>query len=110
MDSITVAELKSLLDSDSSDVVLVDVRNPAEAEVAVIAGSHLIPLATIQSGEAVEQVRELTRGKRLFVHCKMGGRSARAAEALAEHGLSAINVSGGIDAWAEQVDPSMARY
>ncbi|WP_413442171.1 molybdopterin-synthase adenylyltransferase MoeB [Synechococcus sp. MIT S1220] len=110
MDSITVAELKSLLDSDASDVVLVDVRNPAEAEVAVIAGSHLIPLATIQSGEAVEQVRELTRGKRLFVHCKMGGRSARAAEALAEHGLSAINVAGGIDAWAEQVDPSMARY
>ena len=110
MDTITVAELKSLLETAADDVVLVDVRNPSEAEVAVIEGRHLIPLSTIQSGEAVEQVRELALGKRLFVHCKMGGQSARAAEALAQHGLSAINVSGGIDAWAEEVDPSMPRY
>ena len=57
MDSISVIELKSLLDGSPDDVVLLDVRNPAEAEVAVIPGAVLIPLATIKSGEAIERIR-----------------------------------------------------
>ena len=83
---------------------------PSEAELAVIEGSCLIPLATIESGESLDQVRALAQGKRLFVHCKLGGRSARAVQMLASHGIDAINVEGGIDAWAQQVDPSMAHY
>ena len=110
IDSISVTELKQVLDSGLDDVVLIDVRNPAEAEVASIAGSHLIPLSTIDSGEAVDQVRSLAEGKRVYVHCKLGGRSARAVQALADHGIEAINVDGGIDAWAQTIDPSMARY
>ena len=110
IDSISVTELKQVLDSGLDDVVLIDVRNPAEADVASIAGSHLIPLSTIESGEAVDQVRSLAEGKRVYVHCKLGGRSARAVQALADHGIEAINVDGGIDAWAQSIDPSMARY
>ena len=110
MESISVIELKSLLDRSPDDVVLLDVRNPAEAEVAVIPGAVLIPLATIQSGEAVERIRGLAESGRLYVHCKLGGRSAQAVELLAQQGIDAINVSGGIDAWSVQVDQTMPRY
>ncbi|MFZ9282896.1 MAG: molybdenum cofactor biosynthesis protein MoeB, partial [Prochlorococcaceae cyanobacterium] len=46
----------------------------------------------------------------LYVHCKLGGRSAKALIALARHGIEGINVAGGIDAWSQEVDPSVPRY
>ena len=110
LETITVMELKALLERDAGNVALVDVRNPAEAEIVVIPSAVLIPLATIESGEAIEQVRSLAEGRRLFVHCKLGMRSAKAAHLLAEHGISATNVTGGIDAWAQDVDPTLPRY
>ena len=110
MDSISVIELKSLLDGSADDVVLLDVRNPAEAEVAVIPGAVLIPLATIKSGEAIERIRGMAETGRLYVHCKLGGRSAQAVELLAEQGITATNVDGGIDAWSVQVDQAVPRY
>ena len=108
MDSISVIELKSLLDGSPDDVVLLDVRNPAEAEVAVIPGAVLIPLATIQSGEAIERIRGMAETGRLYVHCKLGGRSAQAVELLAQQGITATD--GGIDAWSVQVDQAVPRY
>ena len=110
LETITVVELKALLERDAGNVALVDVRNTAEAEIVVIPSAVLIPLATIESGEAIEQVRSLAEGRRLFVHCKLGMRSAKAAHLLAEHGISATNVTGGIDAWAQEVDPMLPRY
>ena len=110
MDSISVIELKSLLDGSADDVVLLDVRNPAEAEVAVIPGAVLIPLATIKSGEAIERIRGMAETGRLYVHCKLGGRSAQAVELLAQQGITATNVDGGIDAWSVQVDQAVPRY
>ena len=108
--SISVIELKTLLDEGAEDLVLLDVRSPAEADVAAIGGSTLIPLALIESGEALERIRQLTEGRRLFVHCKLGGRSLRALQALSGHGIQGTNVEGGIDAWAEQVEPDLPRY
>ncbi|MFM8276974.1 MAG: molybdopterin-synthase adenylyltransferase MoeB [Cyanobium sp.] len=110
VDSISVRELKDLLDRGSGELVLIDVRNPPEAEIAVIPGATLIPLDRIESGEAVEEVRRLAAGKTLYVHCKMGGRSAKALIALARHGIEGINVSGGIHAWSQEVDPSVPQY
>ena len=110
LETITVMELKVLLERDAGNVALVDVRNPAEAEIVVIPSAVLIPLATIESGEAIEQIRSLAEGRRLFVHCKLGMRSAKAAHLLAEHGIQATNVTGGIDAWAQDVDPTLPRY
>ena len=110
METISVTELKALLDGDAGDLALVDVRNPAEAEIVVIPSAVLIPLSTIESGEAIEQVRSLAEGRRLFVHCKLGMRSAKAAQLLAEHGIQATNLTGGIDAWAQDVDPTLPRY
>ena len=91
MDSINVQELKQRL--DGARPVLLDVRNPPEAEVAVIPGAELIPLATIESGEVVERIRNLAAGKSLYVH-KLGG-APRKPALLAGHGIDAINVAGG---------------
>ena len=108
--SITVAELKTVIDGQIEDILLLDVRNPQEADIAVIPGSVLVPLDRIESGEAIEDVRRLAEGKQLYVHCKLGGRSAKALIALGRHGIEGVNVSGGIDAWSQEVDPSVQRY
>jgi len=108
--SISVKELQALLAGDTSGLVLLDVRNPPEVEIAAIPGALLIPLDRIESGEAVEEVRRLAEGKTLYVHCKMGGRSAKALIALARHGIEGVNVAGGINAWSQEVDPSVPQY
>jgi molybdopterin/thiamine biosynthesis adenylyltransferase/rhodanese-related sulfurtransferase len=110
VESISVGELKALLDGDRSGLVLLDVRNPPEAEIAAIPGAVLVPLDQIESGEAIERVRQLAAGKRLLVHCKLGGRSAKALIALKRHGIDGTNITGGIDAWSLEVDPTVARY
>ncbi|MEB3351328.1 MAG: molybdopterin-synthase adenylyltransferase MoeB [Cyanobacteriota bacterium] len=108
--SISVTDLKTLLDAQPPDLLLLDVRNPHEAEIAAIEGAVLVPLDRIESGEAIEEVRRLAAGRRLYVHCKLGGRSAKALIALARHGIEGVNVAGGIDAWSQEVDPAVPRY
>lgn len=110
VESISVGELKTLLDAGGDDIVLLDVRMPQEAEIATIPGAVLVPLDQIENGTAIEQVRELAASKRLYAHCKLGGRSAKALIALKREGIDGINVSGGIDAWSQEVDPSVQRY
>ncbi|MDA7985753.1 MAG: molybdopterin-synthase adenylyltransferase MoeB [Synechococcus sp. H1_metabat_bins_2.tsv.006] len=110
VESISVGELKTLLDAGGDDIVLIDVRMPQEAEIATIPGAVLVPLDQIENGTAIEQVRELAAGKRLYAHCKLGGRSAKALIALKREGIEGINVSGGIDAWSQEIDPSVQRY
>ena len=99
-----------MIDSGADDVLLLDVRNPSEVNVAVIANSFLIPLSFIENGEKIDHLRNIVENKRLFIYCKVGARSAKAVKILAKFGISAINVDGGIDAWAEQIDPYMIRY
>ena len=110
VETISVGELKTLLDAGGDDIVLLDVRMPQEAEIATIPGAVLVPLDQIENGTAIEQVRELAAGKRLYAHCKLGGRSAKALIALKREGIEGINVTGGIDAWSQEIDPSVQRY
>jgi len=107
---MTVQELKQLLDSGATDYVLVDVRNPNEYEIAKIPGAVLVPLPEIENGSGVEKVRQLVNGHRLLVHCKMGGRSAKALGILKQAGIEGINIKGGINAWSQEVDPSVPTY
>jgi adenylyltransferase/sulfurtransferase len=107
---ITVVELKQMLDG-STDMLLIDVRNPNEYEIASIPNAVLIPLPDIEQGDGVDRVRQLIyNGQRLVVHCKMGGRSAKALAILKQHGISGTNVKGGILAWSREVDPSVPEY
>jgi len=110
VESISVQELKALLDGDPSGLVLIDVRNPPEAEIAVIPGAVLIPLDQIENGTAIERIKQLAAGKQLYAHCKLGGRSAKALIALKRAGVEGINVQGGIDAWSQEIDSSLPRY
>ena len=94
MDSITTTELRELLAEDFQGL-LIDVREPAEYAAANIQGSQLIPLGTL-----ADHLTELPKDQDIFVHCKMGGRSAKAVQLLLDHGFTRVkNVSGGIDAW-----------
>lgn len=101
---ITPRDLKRMLDSGKG-VVLVDVREPSESSLARIEGSRLIPL-----GELERRVGELSREEQLVVYCHVGVRSARAVQFLSSKGFRAWNLSGGIKAWAREVDPSIPVY
>jgi molybdopterin/thiamine biosynthesis adenylyltransferase/rhodanese-related sulfurtransferase len=107
---MSVQELKQLLDSDADDYVLLDVRNPNEYEIARIPGAVLVPLPDIEDGSGVSKVKDLLNGHRLIVHCKMGGRSAKAIALLKQEGIEGTNVTGGINAWSREVDSSVPEY
>jgi sulfur-carrier protein adenylyltransferase/sulfurtransferase len=106
---ITVSELKEKLDNGER-IILVDVRNHSEYQIAKIPGSVLIPLPDIEQGIGIDKIKELFNGDPLIVHCKMGGRSAKALGILKEAGINGINVKGGINAWSIEVDPSVPQY
>jgi adenylyltransferase/sulfurtransferase len=110
MSEMTVGELKQLIDSGAQDYVLLDVRNPNEYDIARIPGSVLVPLPDIENGAGVEKVRSLVNGHRLIVHCKMGGRSAKAIGLLKAAGIDGTNVKGGIQAWSREIDSSVPEY
>lgn len=77
--------------------VLIDVREPWEYRQKRIPGAILIPL-----GEIAERLDELPEDTAIFVHCRLGGRSARAVDYLRSVGRGqALNVIGGIEAWEE---------
>jgi adenylyltransferase/sulfurtransferase len=102
---VTVEELKKQLDR-GDDVFVLDVREPNEYQICKIAGSKLIPL-----GELPLRVAELDRDREMVVHCKMGGRSAKAVALLQERGFTRVrNLKGGILAWIDRVDPSQSKY
>jgi rhodanese-related sulfurtransferase len=102
---LTPAELLTLLNTDDSWQV-VDVREPWEIEIVSLPQSIRIPLAEIPSRHT-----ELDADKPVAVLCHSGGRSARAAEFLASQGFAqVVNIAGGIDAWAQEVDNSLPRY
>ena len=101
---VTVEELKKRLDNGEGLSVL-DVREPHEYEVANI-GARLIPL-----GELPDRLEELDKDAPLAVHCKTGGRSAKAVKILQNAGFQNVyNVKGGITAWSEEIDPSIPKY
>lgn len=85
--------------------LLLDVREPYEHEICHIGGSTLIPL-----GQLRERMNELDTSRPIVVYCHHGDRSARAVKLLRMAGYKATNLTGGIEAWREQVDPSMRGY
>jgi adenylyltransferase/sulfurtransferase len=101
---LSVKDLKQRLDS-GEDVYILDVREPFEYQIANI-GGKLIP-----QNDVPQRLAEIPRDREIVVHCKMGGRSQKIAEYLHQSGYPRVtNVSGGIIAWSEQVDPSVPKY
>lgn len=103
---ISAEALKRKLDA-KEDVFILDVREPHEYQIVNL-GAPLIPLS-----ELPKRLNELAaeKDREIVVHCKVGGRSQKAAIALKQAGFSNVsNLTGGIAAWAEKVDPSLPKY
>ena len=101
---ISPKDLKTKLDA-KEDIFVLDVREPHEYQIANL-GAKLIPL-----GDLPARVGELDKSAEIVVHCKSGGRSQKAAEFLAQNGFKNVqNLAGGITAWSNDVDPTIAKY
>src|ERR1700675_1086019 len=102
--AISVEELKKKLDA-KADIFILDVREPHEYQICNLNG-YLIPL-----GDLPKRVSELDSSREIVAHCKMGGRSAKAVAFLKQAGFTKVsNLTGGITAWAERIDPKMPKY
>ena len=105
MRPITVTELKARMDAGDAPLV-VDVREPREFEICRIPGAILIPL-----GQLPSRAHELDPRREVVLQCRSGVRSARATMLLRDLGFTlARNLTGGILAWIDQVDPSLPKY
>ena len=112
--TISVTQLAHLLkerDNGERDFVLVDVREPNEAEINHIPGAVLIPKGEFLNGNALSQLPAVDSGKQVIMHCKSGVRSAETLAIVKGAGyLDAVHVGGGVVAWVSQIDPSQPTY
>ena len=98
-------EVKAMID-ERKDFILIDVREPHEFQIGRIPTSNLIPL-----GELPKRIADLDPNAQYVLHCKMGGRSAKGCDVLRAAGFKRVlNMTGGITAWSEQVDPTVPKY
>ena len=103
---ISVTEAKQRWQAAPAHTVVIDVREPYELEICHVEGARHIPMRQIP-----EQVDALPRDKHLMILCHSGARSRRVTDFLRARGLPAVsNISGGIDAWAAEIEPGMRRY
>ncbi len=102
---ITPEELKARLDR-GDNLTIIDVREPHEYQICRLPDTILIPL-----GQVASRLDELNPDNEIVVHCKMGSRSAKAVDLMRKAGFKRVkNLKGGIDLWAQTVDPSVPRY
>lgn len=104
MKEVSVNDLHQLREKHE-DFILLDVREPFEFDACNLGGT-LIPL-----GQLPTRLSELNKDKKIIVHCKLGGRSQRAVEYLMEQGFTDVsNLTGGIFAWIDKIDPTLKKY
>jgi len=105
MKTVTVHELKEMIDN-KEDFQLIDVREPYEIEICTL-GALSIPLAEIPS-----RTDEISKDKKVVVHCRSGARSGNAIGFLEQQfGYTNLyNLTGGILTWASEIDPEMESY
>ena len=99
--------VKARLDAEE-DFLLLDCREQPEVETAALPGATWIPLS-----ELIERHAELEphRERDIVVYCHLGGRSLHVATWLKEQGFrNPLSMSGGIDQWSQEIDPSIPRY
>jgi adenylyltransferase/sulfurtransferase len=102
--AISVEDLKKKLDA-KADVFILDVREPHEYQICNLRG-YLIPV-----GDIPKRASELDSSREIVAYCKVGGRSAKAVNFLRRAGFTKVyNLTGGINAWADRIDPKMPKY
>ena len=99
-------DLRRHLETAAEQPLLLDVREPWEFQYCHIANSKLIPM-----GEILDQIHTLDPEREIVIICHHGIRSRQVAYYLEQQGFSdVINLDGGVERWAQQVDPTMKRY
>jgi len=105
-DEVTVQEMKKALDDPKLCVKIIDVREPDEYQIAHIDGVPLFPLSTLP-----QKFTGLDPNQAYYIHCKSGIRSLKALKFLREQGFKHLkSVQGGISAWSDEIDHSVAKY
>jgi adenylyltransferase/sulfurtransferase len=105
-DEVSVREMKRALDNPKLNIRVVDVREPDEYEISHISGVPQIPLSVLG-----QRFTELDPNQQIYIHCKSGVRSLKALSFLREQGFKHVkSVRGGINAWADEIDPSVPKY
>jgi rhodanese-related sulfurtransferase len=107
MKAVSARELATWLADDRREKpLLLDVREPWEAQICRINGSELVPMQALSA-----RLPDLDRERPIVCICHHGGRSAHVAMFLARYGYESVyNLTGGVDAWARQVDTTMPTY
>lgn len=107
MQQLSPAQLAAwLADEGREQPLLLDVREPWEFEMCSLAGSRLLPMNSVPA-----RLGEVEADRDVVVICHHGGRSMQVAMFLERNGFASVhNLQGGVDAWAQHVDPSMRRY
>jgi adenylyltransferase/sulfurtransferase len=105
-DEVTVQEMKRAYDDPKLGIKIIDVRDPDEYEISHINGIPQIPLDTLP-----QRFTQLDPNTQYYIHCKSGVRSMKALNFLREQGFKYLkSVKGGINAWADEIDPNVPKY
>jgi len=105
-DEVSVQEMKRALNDPGLGIKVLDVRDPDEYQICHVNGVPQIPLASLP-----QRFTELDPNQTIYVHCKSGVRSLKAVKFLQEQGFKyAKSVKGGINAWSDEIDHSVAKY
>ncbi len=103
---VTVTDARDRLAARPNETLLLDVREAAELAICRVPAAVHLPM-----GQIPANLEQLPRDRDILVICHHGGRSLRVTYFLRQHGFDRVaNIAGGIDAWAEQIDPALARY
>ena len=103
---ISVTEANDLVKHHPGQALVLDVREPDELAINHIAGAEHMPMQQIPA-----RVDSLPRDRHLLILCHHGQRSMVVTHFLRAEGFTAVSsIAGGIEAWAEEIDPTMARY
>jgi len=106
MQQMSATELKQLIDSNESTPLLLDVREVQEFNFCHIEGSQLMPMQSVPA-----HLNELDKDQQIVTICHHGMRSQQVAQFLVQNGFNnIINLSGGVNAWANEVDLDMPHY
>lgn len=107
MKTLSVRELAGwLADEQRAKPLLLDVREPWEQQICRIEGSELMPMRAVPA-----RIHELEPDREIVCVCHHGGRSMHVAMFLERQGFANVyNLTGGVDAWARQVEPAMPTY
>ena len=106
--AMSVQQLRKLVNSKDNNYLIVDVRTPREYKLAHLPGAVSLPLQDLEQGKGIQTIKSQLKGRKLIAYCTKGARSARALILLQEAGIVGTKVLGGIEAWAQEIDPSLA--